>query len=113
MKAYEIKEFDVQHVQRKAALKTAKLLKIEYCDLMDFQELQSSIKEKDGDLFNMLNDFCSAYLNYYYFANTLNINTKGSKIDAKEAEVLKEHIRQKDELRAALVIEIKKRKKQN
>jgi hypothetical protein len=114
MKAYEIKEFDVLHVQRKAALKTAKLLKVEYCELMDYLELQNIIKEKDAELYKMLMDFSAAYWNYYYYcANAINGNANGNKIDAKEVEVLKDHIKQKDEFRATLIIEIKKRKKQN
>jgi hypothetical protein len=111
MKTQEIKEFDVLHVQRKAAIKTAKVLKVEYCDFMDYPELQKSIKEKDEDLYNLMMEFSSAYWKYYYFSNSLNEQSKGIKIDPHNSAILKEHIREKDETRMAWVIEIKKRKK--
>jgi hypothetical protein len=113
MKAFEIKEFDILHVQRAAAVKTAKLLKIEYCELMDYLELQGMIKEKDEGLYKMLMDFTTAYWNYYFCVNSINSVAMGNKIEPKDADLLKEHIKQKNELRTALMIEIKKRKKQN
>src|SRR4051812_15675249 len=112
MKVHEIKEFDILYIQRKAAVKLAKHLKVEYCDLMDYVELQKKIKDKDEDLYTMLMDFSSAYWNYYYFSKSLSEQTKDAKIEGKDSEMLKEHIKEKDEKRTILMIEIKKRKKQ-
>src|SRR4051794_21218933 len=104
MKAYEIKEFDVLHVQRKAAIKTAKFLKVEYCDLMDYGELQKIIKDKDEALYELLVDFCTAYWNYYYYINTLNTQLQGNKMETREVDLLKDHIKQKDDCRTALLV---------
>jgi hypothetical protein len=110
MRINEIKEFDILSIQRKAAVITAKILKIDYCDLMDYSELHDMIKERDENLFNKLNDFSNAYWNYYYYVKGINSMGKNYQINEKEQAILNTHLKEKDDSRSILLMEIEKKK---
>ena len=103
MNVWELKESDVLYVQRGAILKAASCFDISNPELMDNIELLNIIQEADPGLFNLLENFCTTYWNYYYFIKVLAPYEKRNGLSESEKEKLSDYMHEKEESKKALL----------
>jgi hypothetical protein len=97
MNIWELKESDVLNVQREAIQKAASYFEISNPELRDNVELLNLIEDKDPNLFKLLENFCTAYWNYYYFIKVLAPYGKRNGMSDQEKEKLSDYTREKEE----------------
>jgi hypothetical protein len=108
MKAWELKEFDVLSIQRKASLMAAEFLKIENPELLDNLELGPAIKSKDESIYKALLDFSNAYWNLLFYCKGISSHGRINELGANDKAKLEKHILEKNEARRLFLEAIKK-----
>jgi hypothetical protein len=112
MNIWELKESDIIYVQREAILKAASCFDIPDPELRDNVELLNLIQEKDLTIFSRLENFYTAYWNYYYFIKVLAPHGKRDGLSDTEKEKLSTYIHEKEEAKRLLLDRINQDKMQ-
>ncbi|HXA00968.1 MAG TPA: hypothetical protein VNW99_03210 [Cytophagaceae bacterium] len=108
MKEWELKEFDVLSIQRKASLMTAEALKIEAPELLDNLELGSIIKAKDENIYKALFDFSNSYWNLLFYCKGISSHGRVNELRPIDKEKLEKHISEKNEAKQLFLNELKR-----
>jgi superoxide dismutase len=108
MKDWELKEFDVLSIQRKASLMTAEILKIEEPELLDNLELASLIKARDENIYKALFNFSNSYWNLLFYCKGISSHGRVNELSSMDKERLEKHIIEKNEAKRFFLNEIKK-----
>ena len=97
MKLNELREHDVLEIQREDMIEAALALELAYPRFRDNLELYAIIKETDLELYNSLKNFCTVYMNYFYFVK--NLKTTKEHLSEIELNRYNQYIENRDEAR--------------
>jgi hypothetical protein len=111
MNIWELKESDIMYVQREAILRAASCFNIPDAGLRDNIELLNLIKQNDGGLFKALENFYTAYWNYYYFIKVLAPHGKPNGMSDSEKDKLTDYSHEKEEAKKILLERLTEAKK--
>lgn len=100
-----ITENETNQVLRAAAVHTARKLKIQYPELKESIELHDEIKQKDINLFDIMNEFCLNYFTWFKFHLDRIEKSNYNENEINELEIL---IQKRDASRKKLINELEK-----
>jgi len=96
-------EHEVKHIIRQTLILAAQHLNIPHPQLEDSFLLHEEIKNRNEPLFNLLNEFSEAYLNFYYTGATLTAHKKSALLTDAEKNRLHELFERKEKLKAEVL----------
>jgi hypothetical protein len=94
--------------KRSVLIVAAQAIHIHFPELRDNNELKQLIKEKNLHVYELLSNFWTHYMNYYYCAKNIIENGKSIELTSLEREKLNQYSIIKEESKDKLIEELKK-----
>lgn len=109
MKISDLKE-KVNNIldKRSVLIVAAQAIHIPFPELRDNNELKQLIKDKNPHVHELLSNFWTHYMNYYYCAKNIIENGKSNEVSMNERDKLNQYSFIKEESKEKLIEELKK-----